>query len=129
MIATPAQMVEAWECGVMSGTPKRAAHEVQQHKPTVPDPIFHRDDEEGWRTASGIVNPSAMNGIRSYLTARGLSVPPATEAAWQATLKDLDLRNRVEAVVNTAIRSVGQGASLSDFTTALRDAVERLEKE
>lgn len=127
-VATPLQMVEAWEVGVMHGSPGRAFAEFRENQPVaIEDPIYHRR-EDGWHNAAGITNPSAIARMRSYLNRYGLRAPDATEATWDATLARLDAKAKVQEAMDAALRDAwAMGATtVEGFATVVADRVTNL---
>lgn len=101
--ATPVDMVNAWNQGVMYSNRTYAEREMSDHPfpKGLIDPTFHRDEHKrdgGWHTAREITNNSAIFTMRTWLSAHGLAAPLAVEAAWEATIA----RNRLSATVQEA---------------------------
>lgn len=124
-VATPTQIVEAWEAGVMNGVRSQAAREIADHP--IPkgciDPTFYRD-EEGWRRASEISNPSAAARLESYLLGLGARVPDSTRKAWEQTWRERDVERNVEGVVATALQDLRGGDSTE--AAAVRTVIDAL---
>ena len=137
-IATPEQMVEAWECGAMHGYATRARDEVRRNP--IPegmvDPTYHRN-EDGWSSAKEITNPSAIYAMRGYLQhGLGVRAPEETEQAWERTLAMLAVRTKVELAVNDVIREEFRAAlvggyepTVADYNVAVRNALWKLAEE
>lgn len=123
-IASPAQMVEAWEVGVMNGNHSRAREEVARYPriKAVVDPTYYRDDDDGWRSASSITNRSAIRQMQAYLERKGLTAPVETQAAWINTERCLAARDNVEGVLLEALRNV-RSESESTYVAAVLEAL------
>jgi hypothetical protein len=141
--ATPAEMAIAWQVGVMHGDPRYAEQELAKHpvKGGLADPIYQRDEHPengGWHSASTIRSPSAIACMRRHLHNRGLVAPESTEAAWEATLERLAVRQQVADVTDRALRAydhhvhkTGRAPVQQDYAHAVIDALHRdvLDKE
>lgn len=130
-VATPQQMVMAWDQGVTSHPNHEyvrrelVAHPIPKG---LADPTFHRSDyrhNAGWHSASGILNPGAMRGMRDYLEANHLRPPEATEAAWQRTLEQLAKKAQVQRVVGDAMEEAWESAeTVEEWCEAIIKALE-----
>lgn len=109
-VATPLDIVEAWNAGVMQGgmgrLPDYVHTNLRNHPPTIADPIYLDSATHEWRSASVILNPGAMVSVENHLARKGLRVPDATQAAWDETLRRQQEVQTVQTAVEQAIASV-----------------------
>lgn len=130
-VAPPEMIVKAWEVGVMGGGMNanfiRLVQEGEIVLP-IPDPIYHRGqmwNPEGWHSASGILNPSAIRSMAGWLGGQGLRVPDETQAAWDENLRRHEIREEIEKAVRDILRRMDEeeGATLADYALAVHNDI------